>query len=210
MPIIAEERWVNWVDALSDNSYVIVDDFLPEELFRLVRSYFLHHLTSDDFNTAGIGDIKHRAVNRSIRGDAIFWVDKQQDQEIAPVFTLVEEMIAIFNRLCFLSLSGYEFHLAYYPKGAFYRKHLDQFKDRNNRLISVIVYLNDSWQQGDGGELVLYHEDDSQTLVAPLRNRCVMFRSDVVPHEVLPTHIGRYSLTGWLLYQPPSLGYILG
>jgi SM-20-related protein len=36
----------------------------------------------------------------------------------------------------------------------------------------------------------------------------VLFRSDTVPHEVLETRVERWSLTGWLLRQPPGLGFL--
>ena len=117
-------------------------------------------------------------------------------------------LIFMFNRYCFLSLSGYEFHLAKYPPGGHYDKHMDQFQNRSNRLISVIIYLNDEWQKGNGGELEIDHNDQS-VLISPLAGRCVFFKSDKVLHGVLESNADRYSLTGWLLHKPSALGNIL-
>ena len=71
----------------------------------------------------------------------------------------------------------------------------------------MVLYLNEAWQPGDGGELALYI-DDKQYCIEPVAKRLLLFRSDKVPHEVLETHKDRYSLTGWFLYMPPGLGFI--
>ncbi|MGT2427761.1 2OG-Fe(II) oxygenase [Cupriavidus basilensis] len=57
----------------------------------------------------------------------------------------------------------------------------------------------------DGGELALYAQDgDAAELhrVLPKRARLVVFRSDLVPHEVLPCHRTRWALTGWFRTDP--------
>jgi SM-20-related protein len=113
----------------------------------------------------------------------------------------------VMNRYCYLSLSDYEFHLAHYPTGTFYKRHLDQFVGRNNRMISVVIYLNEHWKVGDGGELQIYLESGDVT-VQPKARRCVLFKSADVEHEVLTTNVGRDSLTGWLLYKPAGLGLL--
>jgi len=143
-----------------------------------------------------------------IRGDSTCWLDRFRDIELQPYWDLVDEMIYIFNRYCFLNLAGYEFHLTKYPPGGHYAKHLDQFQKRNNRMISVINYLNEGWQDGDGGELEVFHEGKS-TLIAPIAGRSVLFKSDTVPHAVLRSNKNRYSLTGWLLHKHSALGHFL-
>lgn len=210
MTKFSEEQWINWVDQLSQNDYVIIDDFLPKVLFDDIRAYFLGRLDADGFSDAAIGALNHKTLEKSIRGDKIYWLDRKEDVEMEPFFELSDELIQQLNQLCYLSLSGSEFHLAHYPIGAFYKKHIDQFKGRSNRLISVIIYLNIGWKPGDGGELKVFEANGTELLVEPLAGRCIMFKSDTVPHEVMKTHVNRYSLTGWLLYQPATLGYLLG
>ena len=70
----------------------------------------------------------------------------------------------------------------------------------------MIIYLNDDWKHGDGGELEIFEKDGTSFLIEPLAARCVMFKSAEVPHAVLEAHKNRFSLTGWLLYQPSSVG----
>ena len=202
------ERWLSWVDELSSRDYVIIDQFLNKDLYSGIRSFFLS--TMPFFSKAGIGSLAMNTVNREIRGDQTYWLDRKRDAAIAPFWGLVDETMQIFNRYCYLSLSGYEFHFANYPPGGHYDKHLDQFQNRNNRMISMILYLNEDWQKGDGGELEIFEKDGRSFLVEPVAGRCVMFKSAEVPHAVLESRKDRYSLTGWLLYQPSALGQLFG
>ncbi|WP_339607758.1 2OG-Fe(II) oxygenase [uncultured Roseivirga sp.] len=210
MTKFSEEQWINWVDQLSQNDFVVIDDFLDKQLFENIRAYFLDRLETDGFSDAAIGALNQKQLEKSIRGDKIYWLERKNDLEMESFFQLSDELIQQLNQLCYLSLSGCEFHLAHYPIGTFYKKHIDQFKGRSNRLISVIIYLNVGWKPGDGGELKVFKENGEELLVEPLAGRCVMFKSDTVPHEVMKTQVNRYSLTGWLLYQPSTLGYLLG
>jgi SM-20-related protein len=197
------EDWLSWVDELSENDFVVIDNFLDEGVFELIRSFFLAHL--DQFKIAGIGALAENAVRPDIRGDYTFWLDRKRDAELESLWHLIDETIFIYNRYCYLGLSGYEFHLAKYPKGGHYDKHLDQFNNRSNRMISMIVYLNVDWTKGDGGELEIYLKDGNSILVEPKGARCVMFKSAEVPHRVLASHKDTYRLPCWLLHQPSSL-----
>ena len=75
-------------------------------------------------------------------------------------------------------------------------------------MISMIIYLNKGWKNGDGGELRIYPENAEAMNVEPLFNRCVLFRSDMLEHEVLTAHTDRRSVTGWMLYQPSIIAAI--
>lgn len=202
------ENWLSWMDDISDKDYVVIDHFFREELYAEIRSFFLSKLSS--FKEAGIGVDSDNQINSKIRGDFTYWLDRKRDSDLQNFWELLDEIIQMFNRYCYLSLSGYEFHLAHYPSGGHYDKHLDQFENRNNRMISVVIYLNEGWQQGDGGELEIFEKDGSSFLVEPLAMRCVMFKSAEVPHAVLQANKSRFSLTGWLLYQPSALGKFFG
>lgn len=202
------EEWLSWVDKLSADHYVVIDRFLNEEGYRALHSFFTKN--QHRFTPAGIGALEQNTVEREIRGDRTYWLDRSRDTELEHFWALVDETIAVFNRYCYLSLSGYEFHLADYPPGGHYDKHVDQFQGRNNRMISMVIYLNDSWQPGDGGELELDDAHGNTLTVEPVAGRCVLFKSDCVPHAVKEAHKQRHSVTGWLLYQPAALGKFLG
>jgi SM-20-related protein len=204
----SEEQWVQWIDQLAQHDYVVINDFMLDDQLNEVLSYMQVALNNQDFKPAAIGTLDNRQRITNIRGDRTFWLDRKRDQQVENFFLFVDEMIARINRLCFLSLAGYEFHYAHYPERTFYKRHVDQFKDRSNRLITFILYLNDRWSLGDGGELMIY-KGDQEIKVEPIMNRCVLFKTEGLEHEVLLSNTSRFSLTGWLLYQPSGVGYLL-
>lgn len=209
MAYYSEDQWLTWVDQLSENDYLIIDDFITNDIYQTARSFLLDKLKEEEFSKAAIGPASDQHIVSEVRGDYIFWLDKQRDGILSPFFGLLDETIGVLNRYCYLSLSGLEFHLAHYPAGSFYKKHLDQFKSRNNRMISMIIYLNEGWKTGNGGELKIF-KPEGDIIVNPVAKRCVLFKSDTVEHEVLRTTVSRYSLTGWLLYLPSGVGSVMG
>ncbi len=199
------EQWNNWLDQLAEKDFIFVDNFISNELYQQVTCYFQQLLDKSEFDKAAIGSDKQRQIESSIRGDFIYWLDKQEDTEIVPLFDLFDEAVSMLRQHLFLSLSDYEFHFALYPPQTRYEKHVDQFHGKNNRVISMLIYLNEEWQPGDGGELKVYQDDGTETLIEPRAKRLVMFKSDSVPHEVLLTQIRRKSITGWLLHKPNTI-----
>mgnify|MGYP006287071371 CR=1 FL=1 len=189
-------------DALAQYSFVEVKAFLSDEEVQGLLKLIHHHQNEDNFHAAGVGRADEFAVNRNIRGDYIKWIDPQSvHPEAEKLVSRIEKLKSDLNRLLFLSMVDIECHFAVYPPGAFYEKHLDQFRGRNFRKLSFVIYLNPEWQPADGGELLLYR--DSKILsISPLAGKLVVFRSDEVEHEVALTNKPRYSITGWMLDRP--------
>ena len=123
-----------------------------------------------------------------------------------------------------LDFSMTSVQLAIYPgdSKSGYRRHCDranscqqegarttnnQNSTKPERLVTCIYYLtDDDWDSDlDGGALRLFHADDtknpessSYTDVFPFRDRMVMFRSDQVEHQVMPSHRRpRLAITMW-------------
>jgi len=205
--LYSNEQWGQWLTQLADDNFVIIDEFLPAQLLEEVLGYFNQKKELDSFNLAKIGPAEEKQSDSSIRTDKTFWIDRKRDVELNKFFSLVEELMQQIAQQLFLSLNGYEFHLASYSKGGFYKAYLDQFDSRSNRMISLIIYLNEDWNEDHGGELLI-HSSPTNTKVEPILNRAVLFRSDVVLHEVLPSNRERKSLTGWLLKQPSTIGVL--
>jgi SM-20-related protein len=84
-----------------------------------------------------------------------------------------------------------------YEIGAFYSKHLDQFKNNDSRKYSVIMYLNTNWLETDGGALTVYF-DGNQYDILPENGKIVFFNSSKLLHEVQVSNRQRLSITGWL------------
>ncbi len=72
-------------------------------------------------------------------------------------------------------------------------------------MLSIVTYLNDDWQDSDGGELIIYTEDGDNIAerVYPRAGTVVVFLSEVFAHEVLPATRDRYSIAGWFRVNSP-------
>ncbi|MCB0792839.1 MAG: 2OG-Fe(II) oxygenase [Flavobacteriales bacterium] len=201
------DQWVLHFDRLADQDFTVVDGAFPDGETERLLAFATSHVHADDLHDAGIGADGDFQMDRRVRSDRVLWLEPERDRSISFFFTRMGDLMRLLNQLCFLGLSGHEFHLAHYPRGTFYRRHIDRFRHRNNRQISVVVYLNPAWRPGDGGELVLY-QAGGKKVVEPLFGRMVLFRSDRLEHEVMETHVDRLAITGWMLYQPPGLGFL--
>lgn len=202
-----DDNYLDWIDQLALNDYVVIDNFIDTELYKLILSFFERKREEESLKKAGIGTFSQHQIDLSVRGDYVYWLDKVRDESLKSFFKLSEELQQKIKRYCFLSISDFECHLAYYPAGTFYKKHYDQFNARSNRLISFVLYLTPEWNYGDGGELAIFQEKEI-IKVEPIAKRLVLFKSDKILHEVLITNKARYSLTGWMLNNPVGLGYL--
>uniref|UniRef100_UPI0040470BDC 2OG-Fe(II) oxygenase n=2 Tax=Algoriphagus sp. TaxID=1872435 RepID=UPI0040470BDC len=186
-----------------NNSYVVVDDFVDEGFRKALLKEQIDLLNQGQFTKAAIGKRDQRQVRIEIRSDEVLWMDSTALSPLQAIFwEKVAEVQQVLNRRCFLGLKSFEGHFARYPIGSFYKRHLDQFHAVPHRIVTIILYLNESWTEADGGQLRMYfpQEDGSERMedVLPLGGRLVVFLSEEIPHEVLPTQKDRISITGWL------------
>lgn len=185
------------IDALRRQGYIILDEVFPPAQ---VQALFIDikHTDRRQFHAAGIGREQDHRLNRFVRRDRIRWLEAGHAPAL-PYLQWIEQLRLRLNRELFLGLFDYECHYAHYPKGAFYKKHLDAFRGASNRRLTCILYLNPNWRPQHGGELVMYKQDGESLLqtVSPTAGKMVLFLSEEFPHEVLPATRSRYSLTGW-------------
>ncbi len=148
--------------------------------------------------SAGTGNLDAISFDKSVRSDKIFWLDRRHnDKSENDFFDLMDEFVSYLNSTCYTGITGYEFHYAMYEKGTFYKKHMDRFRSDSSRLFSMIMYLNEDWEQSDGGELCIHHADHLQN-ISPNKGKSIFFKSNELLHEVLVTQKPRMSITGWL------------
>jgi len=183
-------------DGLTGRGFVVLPLALPPALSKalLLR---VTSLGDEAFRRAGVGRERDFQLNRFVRSDEIRWLGSADPAE-AQYLAWMEQLRQAINRRLFMGLFDYEAHFARYLPGAFYKKHIDAFKGRSNRVLSTVFYLNGGWQEADGGQLLIYGDDDSVvSKVTPLMGTLVVFLSDSVPHEVLAAQRTRYSIAGW-------------
>mmetsp|Transcript_29526 Transcript_29526/g.62651 ORF Transcript_29526/g.62651 Transcript_29526/m.62651 type:complete len:323 (-) Transcript_29526:106-1074(-) len=75
--------------------------------------------------------------------------------------------------------------------------HYDNPGPPNKRSLTCVVYLNPSWKEGDGGEIVLCPFLSRSIVIPPLHRRAVFFYSDRILHRVLPSKTRRVCFTMW-------------
>jgi SM-20-related protein len=195
------ESLENLFHSLEEKGWGCADGALPadlrENLFLECQKSWQEGL----FSEAQIGRGENKSRHADIRGDSILWLDADSTASgIQNFLTYATNLRQILNARYFLGLKSQEFHFARYPAGTAYQKHLDEHRGQNQRKISLVLYLNPQWSTHDGGELCLYAADSKgadSTRVLPKGGRLVLFRSDLIPHEVLTALQTRWSLTGW-------------
>lgn len=186
------------IDSYLINHVGISDHFLSDKLASSLKDNLNELYSTGSLKSAGIGNDDNAAINKLIRSDKIFWLDKSHHDKFEDAFfLLIDEFILHLNSTCFAGITDYEFHYAFYEAGSFYKRHLDQFNTNKDRAFTVIFYLNEDWVYSDGGQLCVHYEDTMQ-IIAPLNGRCIFFKSSELEHEVLLTAKPRLSITGWL------------
>ncbi|WP_026725952.1 2OG-Fe(II) oxygenase [Flavobacterium sasangense] len=186
------------ISSYLDSKVGIVEHFVSEELAQHLVKRLFELKEQNLLKAAGIGNAAKLTQNSAIRSDAIYWLDRANNNEHENAFLdQVDAFVSYLNCSCYTGITGYEFHFALFDKGSFYRKHLDQFQDNSSRQFSMITYLNENWQPEDGGELCIYDGDVTQK-IAPTNRKTVFFKSNELVHEVLESHKPRLSVTGWL------------
>jgi len=188
---------------LVENKYSIVEGFFDLEEIAKLRATLLRKYEEDNFKKAAIGNRTNEVIEKSVRGDFILWLNEADAGENEKIFfEKLNPFITYLNKTCFLGILFKEFHYALYPKGTFYKRHLDTFQNDDRRKLSLVCYLNEeNWKPENGGELVIYKEEngmEAPITIYPFPGRMVIFESQLLEHEVKPVNKMRLSITGWL------------
>ncbi|MGS2762467.1 2OG-Fe(II) oxygenase [Sinomicrobium sp. M5D2P9] len=187
---------------LMDRQYSIVENFFPREEVITLRNSLLEKYEEDRFKKAAIGNRLSEIIEKAVRGDFILWLNEAGANTAEEhFFTRINDLIAYLNKTCFMGILQKEFHYAVYPKGTFYKRHLDTFHNDDRRKLSIVYYLNEEdWLPEYGGELIIYpnESDRDPVTVYPFPGRMVIFESQILEHEVKPVGRERLSITGWL------------
>lgn len=202
---------------LSEHNFVLIDNFLPDAEVRRLRECNEALYLGDQMQPGGTTGGSSR-VGQPHRGDALKWVSfngpGEAEQGVRGFAACVEvavnamrqcaereapEVAAALRQVRWRS----EAMLTCYPaeERARYFRHTDN-SSGNGRLLTAILYLNEDWKPGDGGELRLFEPGEKNLKikleVEPLWNRLLLFWADErCPHEVLSACRDRYACTVW-------------
>ncbi|WP_111308898.1 2OG-Fe(II) oxygenase [Confluentibacter sediminis] len=191
------------IEDILSKKYSVVEDFFSAEDVAILRQSLLNKHEENAFKKAAIGNRFEETIIKSIRGDVILWMEEAKaDTSELLFFSKINSLVNYLNKTCFLGILHKEFHYALYPKGTFYKRHIDTFQNDDRRKLSFVCYLNeDGWLPENGGELVLYlneNGEETENIIYPFPGRVVIFESQVIEHEVKPVNKERLSITGWL------------
>ncbi len=178
------------VEALGAAGYFVRDGFLGAELAHAVRV----EAGAQSLHRAGI---RHaHTLDALVRTDEITWLTAADTTgAMALAVGCFTELMGEMNERAWLGLRSFDLQLSRYQEGGKYARHRDAFPGQDNRRLTAIVYLNEGWIAPRGGRLQLFLEPP--VLVDPVIDRLVVFRSELVEHEVLESHAERWALTAW-------------
>ncbi len=190
------------VKALAGPGWCVIPDFLAPEVWQPLAAEAKLLYAADSFRVARVGSGTGAKVRPDVRTDRVHWIDPLEPSLLQQAWLeRIEALRLIINRELTKGLFDFEGHFSYYPKGCFYRRHLDRFADAKHRSVSCIQYLNQDWKAEDGGALRIYLPDgngkETYTDILPHGGTAVIFLSDKFEHMVMPSTRERLSLTGW-------------
>lgn len=184
-------------ESLSQNGFCVLERALPIDLAERLSEH-IRRTSVQEFKRAGVGRGKQKGLHDEIRKDSICWIEGETDVE-KEWLMWAHSLKQTLNRQLFLGLNLFESHFAHYREGEFYKKHVDAFQGQSNRKLSIVAYLNPSWEIEYGGEMLLYRPKSNEIIqrVWPEIATVVIFLSEEFPHEVMPATRDRYSIAGW-------------
>jgi SM-20-related protein len=228
MPRLTEEH----LKELDTKKFVIIPDFLSSTPLDDLRSDVLElRNTHNKFKVAKIGQDATNELNTNIRVAETCFIGPTKTEQELPTSsstknpTARSDLYKILDQvrvdLCRSSTRSRtldagltELLYAYYPKGGYYRRHVDAVSKSASvlRSISLLLYLNPAdWnsmqQNDDGGQLRIHLDSNKDELplgqepnyvdVEPRGGTLILFESDAIPHEVLDTNRERMAVVGW-------------
>ncbi|MFI8032547.1 2OG-Fe(II) oxygenase [Acinetobacter sp. ABJ_C3_5] len=178
------------LDDLNEFGFALIDDVYSNEYVHSLVHECTSHLA--EFRAAGV----QNGVVSHIRSDHILWINGQlpiAQQHLKALEVLSQTL----NQAFYLGIKEVEAHFACYNAGEFYALHRDNPQQKNDRMISTVFYVHESWQEDWGGQLRLQDKNGQWHIIQPSPNRLAIFQSDLL-HEVLCSKQQRLSITAWL------------
>ena len=182
---------------LTHDGLSVRDQFLtPSQIGALADCARLRRARGE-FSAARIGGDRSLQRREDIRGDSTCWITAPLWPAEQALLGELERLRLELNRQSLLGLFELELHYAWYPPGTGYERHVDQPQGRTQRLVSLVLYLNEDWTPEAGGELRIFDAAEGHRDIAPVAGRLVCFLTPGREHAVLPTQRDRLSVSGW-------------
>lgn len=194
------------IDSVADNGWALWPGFLSADDTAALAAHTLAVHADGHFHRAGVGRASGLAIREGIRSDQVLWIDDAPPHPVLDRYReQMDQLREAINRALYLGLFDLESHLAVYPPGSAYERHLDRFRDDDLRTLTVVLYLNPpDWQDDDGGHLRFWAggPDLEPIHIRPAGGTLAVFLSDRYWHAVEPARRTRLSVTGWFRRRP--------
>ena len=142
------------VDSLARTGWSVAAGWLPSSVVMSLAAEARRERAAGAFRSAGVG--RDGRVEARVRGDEILWLEASGSAALRSVLGRLDRLRETLNRELQLGAIELELHYAVYSVGAAYAVHLDRFRDEDTRVLSLVLYLNESWGEAVRGELRLY------------------------------------------------------
>lgn len=176
--VLLQKIFDTLIESFIETRVGLAEDFLSESLAGHLKENLVKLYAEKQLQSAGTGNKPRVEHDKLFRSDIIYWLDrKHENVHENSFFDLMDAFVSYLNETCFTGINSYEFHYTLYEPGTFYKKHIDQFRNNDSRQYSMIMYLNDDWKTGDGGELSIHHQEGVQQIL-PVNGRSIFFKKD--------------------------------
>jgi SM-20-related protein len=176
---------------------VVHDGYVDATQVRALVACARRRHARGEFAPARIGAAQGLERREDVRGDSTCWLAPPLDEAEAALLVALEDLRLALNRGGLMGLFDLEAHYSRYPRGAAYARHVDQPHGREQRRVSVVLYLNPHWPAGAGGELRVFDAAGNHRDIEPIGGRLVCFASAGCQHAVRPAGRLRLALSGW-------------
>ena len=183
----------NAIQQLDKDGYMVLEDWLPQDLVKELRQDIQNLRSNGKFNIAKIGQDSTNTLNTDIRIAETCFLGKAKqtlkdvkspNDSRSRLYSVLENMRMdlsgndmldrndengeLIKAAPALDASLSELLYAYYPRGGFYRRHTDAVIGSASvlRSYSLLIYLNNEWTEADGGCLRL-HLDSGKDFLPP-------------------------------------------
>jgi SM-20-related protein len=183
-------------EGLMSGGIAVHDGFISEQRVGELIRCAGRRRDRGDFAGARIGADHRLQLRGDIRGDRTCWFAAPLFEEEQALLRDLEQLRLELNRGGYLGLFDLELHYAWYAPGTGYARHVDQPQGRDQRMVSLVLYLNEGWTPDAGGALRIFDANEARD-IEPIAGRLVCFLTEGREHAVLTTRRERLSISGW-------------
>jgi len=153
--VTATIDWSGHISALEGRGFFVLENFLEDGYCNRLIQDFDRRRELGEFQDAGVG--ASAEVQKKIRQSELIWLDPEDPPDaFGQLLSFIEELQSRLNQQYYMGLKDWEAFYSVYRPGSYYRRHIDNFRGKNRRIITFILYLNQNWEKQKGGQLRIY------------------------------------------------------